>query len=347
MTPNGGFGGNTGIQDAQNLAWKLALVVQNKAGPDLVSKTYEDERWPVAKKTVDQVFERYVTRTAPELMSKDIELEKEVPEPHLELGYRYHSRALMTTELGALTSDPSSAKADPGSIAHHCMISTKYQDGSSSKPHPVADLIGDSFVLICGHDALAWVQAGSRLAEQGIEWLPDLSVHQLARDASNTFYDKYAVSSQGCVLIRPDNFVAWSTASKAVHGLDGIRMSSHEIVLQHVMRRILCFDDKYPQEVRSKADSTVGVGVDASVEHSLATNLFQQIKALEKEKAESLARVAELDAQLADLRRMSELQNEVALLGMKLRKTAHGTDTDTVGGGSSKARIAAEELHMI
>ena len=28
MPPYGGFGGNTGIQDAQNLAWKLALVLQ-------------------------------------------------------------------------------------------------------------------------------------------------------------------------------------------------------------------------------------------------------------------------------------------------------------------------------
>ena len=27
MPPNGGFGGNTGIQDAYNLAWKLALVL--------------------------------------------------------------------------------------------------------------------------------------------------------------------------------------------------------------------------------------------------------------------------------------------------------------------------------
>ena len=36
MPPNGGFGGNTGIHDAHNLAWKLAMVLQGKAGPELL-----------------------------------------------------------------------------------------------------------------------------------------------------------------------------------------------------------------------------------------------------------------------------------------------------------------------
>ena len=33
MPPYGGFGGNTGIQDAQNLSWKLALVLQGTGRP--------------------------------------------------------------------------------------------------------------------------------------------------------------------------------------------------------------------------------------------------------------------------------------------------------------------------
>ncbi|EME40535.1 hypothetical protein DOTSEDRAFT_136948, partial [Dothistroma septosporum NZE10] len=49
VTPNGGFGGNTGIHDAHNLAWKLALVLHGKAGEELVTQTYHDERRPVAK----------------------------------------------------------------------------------------------------------------------------------------------------------------------------------------------------------------------------------------------------------------------------------------------------------
>ena len=39
MPPNGGFGGNTGIQDAHNLAWKLAMVIRGDAGPSCWTPT--------------------------------------------------------------------------------------------------------------------------------------------------------------------------------------------------------------------------------------------------------------------------------------------------------------------
>lgn len=45
--PTGGFGLNTGVQDAHNLAWKLAAVIRGTAGPRLL-ETYEQERRPVA-----------------------------------------------------------------------------------------------------------------------------------------------------------------------------------------------------------------------------------------------------------------------------------------------------------
>ncbi len=47
-SPFGGQGANTGIQDAFNLAWKLALVIHDKASETLLS-TYEEERRPIAK----------------------------------------------------------------------------------------------------------------------------------------------------------------------------------------------------------------------------------------------------------------------------------------------------------
>ena len=39
--PSGGFGMNTGIQDAHNIAWKLAMVIQGTAERELLTKTYE------------------------------------------------------------------------------------------------------------------------------------------------------------------------------------------------------------------------------------------------------------------------------------------------------------------
>lgn len=47
MTPRGGTGMNTAVQDAYDLAWKLAWVLNGWAGPELLD-SYEDERRPVA-----------------------------------------------------------------------------------------------------------------------------------------------------------------------------------------------------------------------------------------------------------------------------------------------------------
>ena len=50
--PTGGLGLNTGVQDAHNLAWKLAAVLRDEAGPDLLD-TYEMERRPVARTNLE------------------------------------------------------------------------------------------------------------------------------------------------------------------------------------------------------------------------------------------------------------------------------------------------------
>lgn len=50
MPPTGGFGLNTGVQDAHNLAWKLAAVLHAQAGEHLLD-TYDAERRPVGEAT--------------------------------------------------------------------------------------------------------------------------------------------------------------------------------------------------------------------------------------------------------------------------------------------------------
>jgi 2-polyprenyl-6-methoxyphenol hydroxylase-like FAD-dependent oxidoreductase len=62
-SPVGAQGMNTGLQDAYNLGWKLALVVQGRADQDLLD-TYEAERMPIAKrllKTTDRAFSLIVS----------------------------------------------------------------------------------------------------------------------------------------------------------------------------------------------------------------------------------------------------------------------------------------------
>jgi 2-polyprenyl-6-methoxyphenol hydroxylase-like FAD-dependent oxidoreductase len=65
-SPVGAQGMNTGLQDAWNLAWKLAFVLQGKAGPAILD-TYEAERLPVAKRllrTTDRAFSAIVSGSA-------------------------------------------------------------------------------------------------------------------------------------------------------------------------------------------------------------------------------------------------------------------------------------------
>lgn len=64
-SPMGGQGMNTGLQDAYNLAWKLALVVQGRADSVLLD-TYAQERMPVAQQlleTTDRAFQLVVADT--------------------------------------------------------------------------------------------------------------------------------------------------------------------------------------------------------------------------------------------------------------------------------------------
>src|SRR5882724_3310732 len=62
-SPVGAQGMNTGLQDAYNLAWKLALVVEGRAAPALLD-SYEDERIPIARRllnTTDRAFRLIVS----------------------------------------------------------------------------------------------------------------------------------------------------------------------------------------------------------------------------------------------------------------------------------------------
>ena len=320
----GGFGGNTGIQDAHNVAWKLALVLKGKAGEELVTKTYHDERYPVSRKTVDQVFERFVIRAAPDLFGDDVEVEEEVPEPHLELGYQYHSRALTTSKLDSVTSDPATATARAGTMAHHILIKTQ---GREDKAYPVADLLGSDFVLIAGHEGSAWLDA-AKAAVQTEPSLPELATHQLTPD-NTAFYEKYDVTTAGCVLVRPDGFVAWSEAKCATSGWGAMGLPDAEHTIKCVLKQILCITPEQSVTRGSSvasADSAIGLPKDDGLVVSMATEVFKQERALQQENDDLQRQLRENEEHLAELQLFSELQDKIAMLAMRLDLHTVGMD---------------------
>jgi len=209
MPPNGGYGGNTGIHDAHNLAWKLALVLKGVAGPELLS-TYDMERRPAATFTVEQAYTRYVTRSATYLGAKDFQ--PLANDFDIELGYLYRSPAILSEgETDRVHEDPHVSFGRLGARAPHLWLE---QDGL---PVSTIDLFCRAFVLIAAPDGAGWAEAARSVA-QGITGL-ELEAHVVGRDGLRDrearFASAHGLTSSGAVLVRPDGFVAWRAASMA------------------------------------------------------------------------------------------------------------------------------------
>ena len=200
MPPNGGFGGNTGIHDAHNIAWKLALVVAGHANKALLS-TYTSERKPIAEFTVEQAFARYVARTAPWLESSQ-RPEPIVDDLQIELGYLYNS------PFGAHL-DPNTTSGMPGSRAPHLWLTRAGQRVSTM------DLAGN-FVVFAGSDGGQWLRAAAEAATN-FPGLP-LDAYCVGKDLDDPdglFAESYGITSTGATLMRPDGFIAWRSPGES------------------------------------------------------------------------------------------------------------------------------------
>jgi putative polyketide hydroxylase len=203
MPPSGGFGGNTGVQDAHNIAWKLALVLKGAAGPELLS-TYDLERRPAAAFTVEQAYSRYVTRSAPYLRSDDLHAIQN--DLNIELGYCYHSSAVIPegTDDGIPHENPRESKGKPGTRAPHVLLERNGERVST------LDLFGRNFALLAGPEGDAWRESARAAAKQlGIQ----LDICEIGKDGladpAGVFSSAYDITRSGAVLVRPDGFVAW------------------------------------------------------------------------------------------------------------------------------------------
>jgi 2-polyprenyl-6-methoxyphenol hydroxylase-like FAD-dependent oxidoreductase len=191
VPPNGGFGGNMGVQDARNLAWKLAAVVKGEAGPALLD-TYEAERLPLCRLTVQQAYTRYATRVVPERGADDVE--PPVPDIELEIGLVMRSGAIASEQPddGALHLPLAATGGRPGTRAPHVTLA----DGRST-----LDLFGSELVVLraAGDGADDWAPRGA-------------TAHVIDADG---FAEAYGLSPGGATLIRPDSVVAWRSRESA------------------------------------------------------------------------------------------------------------------------------------
>jgi 2-polyprenyl-6-methoxyphenol hydroxylase-like FAD-dependent oxidoreductase len=202
MPPTGGFGGNTGIHDSHNIAWKLALVLRGVAGPGLL-ETYNAERHPNGHQAVEQAYNRYVTRSDPDLGTEG--MQPAIPDLHVEFN-RYRSTAVVPeadfVDDGKPDIDARESRALPGTRAPHVYLTREGQAISA------IDLYMGNFVLVAGPDGAAWRDAAAVASDAlGL----DIETYRIGDELvdGGDFCEKYGIEDGGAVLVRPDGYVAW------------------------------------------------------------------------------------------------------------------------------------------
>ncbi|MGZ6661038.1 MAG: FAD-dependent monooxygenase [Solirubrobacteraceae bacterium] len=223
MPPNGGFGGNTGVQDAHNLAWKLALVLKGVAGAGLL-ETYDDERRAIGELTVEQAYTRYVTRVAPYLGTEG--MQDLVDDFSIEIGCRCNSAAVVLEPDNdrSLHEHPRESTGRPGSRAPHVFVP---RDGERTS---TLDLFGKGFVLLAGADGAAWRTAALGAADRLRVPLDGYVIG----DAASGFAEAYGISQAGAVLVRPDGVVAWRAVDAG---------SEPEVTVRRALASVVCKQD--------------------------------------------------------------------------------------------------------
>jgi 2-polyprenyl-6-methoxyphenol hydroxylase-like FAD-dependent oxidoreductase len=191
-SPTGGLGMHTGIEEAANLAWKLAAMIDGWGGDTLVA-SYEPERRPIALRNVALATETFTAiRAIPGLdvaAASDgwrTNLAATSPSEQHKMDYRYDASPICIQDDGERTD-----AARPGTRAPHAWL----PDGRS-----LIDLFGDGFVLLGFAGGLMRAEPLIRAAQaRGVPLRPTA----IDDPAAATLY------GAKLVLVRPDGHVAW------------------------------------------------------------------------------------------------------------------------------------------
>lgn len=229
-SPWGGFGANIGVQDANNLAWKLALVIRGDAAPDLLD-TYEVERKPKALQAVKAAtynslhYQAIVQATLvgdQEMISQGLlsaagtKFLNEKIKPHgfnavlhtgFQLGTVYKSKAIISDRD---VQPPEATLADyiestaPGCRAPHVWLRDRHDRQLS-----LVDLFGERFVLLVSDHAEDWTHALQALAQTSDFPKSLLEIIEIGDQADFRAEDgKFSDLYEAPLIIRPDGFIA-------------------------------------------------------------------------------------------------------------------------------------------
>jgi 2-polyprenyl-6-methoxyphenol hydroxylase-like FAD-dependent oxidoreductase len=204
--PYGGYGVNTGLEDARNLGWKLAAVLQGRAGDNLLD-TYDEERRPVFQSTARDFIEKAIETDRQFLQAFSPERDRDAFEREWKAREAGASTEVNTFEpnysgSSIVWSPPGSSSGASGLHSFKARAGHHLAPAQLSSGRNVFEELGDGFTLLaldCGdHIVKAFIQAAAALR---------LSL-KIIRDSRAGGRERYEAA---LVLVRPDQFVAWAS----------------------------------------------------------------------------------------------------------------------------------------
>ncbi len=205
--PTGGFGLNSGVQDAHNLAWKLAYVLTGRAS-DALLDSYDLERRPVAESNADFSYgnrlrykhtENAIRSGNPDRIRFWIgDTDNHLHSIGQSIGFSYEQGAVIPdgTVAKPLNSRVYEPTDRPGARFPHIWLDV-------ARKHSTLDWFDRNFVLVAGPDGQAW-EAAAQAAAASTNVALDF--HKLPQALPS---DGFQMGMRGAVLVRPDGHVCW------------------------------------------------------------------------------------------------------------------------------------------
>ncbi|WP_189338350.1 FAD-dependent monooxygenase [Sphingobium sp. SCG-1] len=213
-SPAGGQGMNTGLQDAANLAWKLAAVLRAGAKDGLLD-SYDQERRPVGEnviKSTGRLFAAAAGQTGAKAAVRDQIISTVLPlltrvSPFQKRAFFNTSQRAIAYPLGAYVSGTASKLAPPGARA----------------PDAPVHAVGSVFALLRGYRFTILVFSREKLNEADTASITAAQTRLMARGLAigiiagaqpdeDVVFQRYGVGQnpgQAVVLVRPDGYIAW------------------------------------------------------------------------------------------------------------------------------------------
>lgn len=213
--PYGGYGVNSGLEDARNLGWKLAAVLQGSAG-DALLDSYDAERRPVFRSTIDDFIARSIETDRAFLENFDPSKDRAAFEQEWTRRAQgavgevnafepnYEGSPVVADAAGRTSSAKGSHQfvARPG---HHLAPATLDTGGN------IYEALGTDFTLVALGVQPSAVQV-FRDAADALN-LPLKVIEAPATGEAARYEARW-------ILVRPDHFVAWTNSASQVEAAE-------------------------------------------------------------------------------------------------------------------------------